>query len=651
MLHIRLLPRLLLALFFVVWPVAQSLAQTALQDFFRNPKFASATLSPNGKFLATTANIDGRMQLAVVNLDDGSAKNIAGYDKLDIVGINWISDERLTFSIIARDGEQTSSASGLFAINRDGTQDRTLMESWELQRGFIDHATWVSQPRGMRLLAWNLQDNPNDVLAVGYFPNGDAAPFRVDTLTGKRKEVDYGLPGLARDFVVDWQNQIRVVVISNTEQSLQSIWYRDQTGQPWKKLVEQTTTDPQFQVLGFDADNKTMLVSAPTPGGRLGVFRYDFVANRPGELVAADDNVDVGGDLVYAPDTHALLGVRIASYPAMTRWLDKGMASLQAGIDKAMPTTTNMLWPGKGQSPVMIFSYSSAHPGQYLLYHPDKKKLQNLFAKSPWIDPKKMSTSVAYDYTARDGLKIPAYLTLPQGREPKGLPLVVLVHGGPWYRDTWGFNSEVQFLAGMGYAVLQPQFRGSTGFGNAHLKKSFGQWGLSMQDDITDGVLQLVKQGTVDAKRVCIMGASYGGYATMQGLVKDPDLYRCGVNLLGVTNMFYISSSDSWGDKAAVYAKNITLGDPGKLKDQFNATSPARNADKVKAPVFMVYGEKDYRVPLVHGEDMRDGLKKHGKVYEYMELEKEEHGIAKEENRYKVFGAIEAFLKKYNPAQ
>lgn len=626
-------------------------AQTPLQDYFRNPKFASATLSPNGKYLATTANIDGRMQLAVVNLEDNSAKNVAGYDKLDIVGVRWINDERMTFSIVARDGEQRSSASGLFAINRDGSKDKTLMDSWELLRGRIDHNTWVSEPRGMTLLEWNLADNPNDVIAIGYFPNGDAVPYRVDTITGKRKEIDYNLNGLARGFVTDHTHRIRVVVTTNAERSVQTIWYREAEGKPWRALLEQKTTDARLSVLGFDGDNTTMLVAARTSGSRWGVHKFDFTTNQPGELLASDPRVDVDGGLVFAPDGNKLLGIRVESNPPRTVWLDKSMAGLQAGIDKAFSGLINVIYPAKAQTPVMIYSYSSAHPGQYSLYHPDKKKLQGLFSRMPWIDPKKMSTQLVADYVARDGLQIPAYLSLPPGREIKNLPLVVLVHGGPWGRDHVGFNSEVQFLTGMGYAVLQPQFRGSTGFGEDHLKKSFGQWGLAMQDDVTDGVKQLVKEAIVDPKRVCIMGASYGGYATMQGLVKDPDLYRCGVNLLGVTNIFYISSSGDWGDRAAVFAKDIMIGDPGKLKDQFNATSPSKNADKIKAPVFMVYGEKDYRVPLVHGEDMRDGLKKHGKVYEYMELEKEEHGIASEENRYKVFGAIEAFLRKHNPPQ
>lgn len=625
------------------------LAQTSLQDLFRNPKYGSASLSPNGRYLATTANIGGRLQLAVVDLETGTASNAAGYETFDIQGIHWINNERIVFHIVDREGEQISSGAGLFAINRDGSQSAILMQSPEHILGRLDHAAWVSEPRGMQMVGVS-EDQPNSILALGYFPNGNVVPYRVDSLTGKRKEIDFDVKGLAVGFAFDRKEQLRVVVTANATHSDLVVWYREQNAPGWRKLSEHPSFAPRFTVLGFDADDTTLLVSAPTSDGRLGVYKYDFANNRPGELLASDKSVDVGGDLVFAPDSRKLLGVRMQTEPPRTVWFDKGLASLQAGIDKAYPGLVNVIHPRNAQAPMLIHSYSSTQPGQYALYYPEKKKLQNLFASRPWIAPQKMSAQLVYDYVARDGLPIMSYLTLPQGREARALPLMVNVHGGPWTRDHWGFNPEVQFLAGLGYAVLQPQFRGSTGFGAAHFKKSFGQWGLAMQDDITDGVNSLVKQGVVDPKRICIMGTSYGGYATMMGLVKDPDLYRCGVNLLGLTNLaYYLSDWNKY--RVSEYSLKEMLGDGDLLRDQFIATSPSKQADKIKAPVFMAYGEKDYRVPPVHGEEMRDGLKKLGKTVEYMELEKEEHGFAKEETRYRVYGAIETFLKKYNPPQ
>jgi dipeptidyl aminopeptidase/acylaminoacyl peptidase len=623
-----------------------SYADSNLENLFKNPKFTLAALSPNGKYLATTTNITGKVQLAVVDVETGVAKNLVGYDELDVFRIAWINDERIAFNIIDREGDQNSSYSGLYAISRDGGKTVDLGTE---TRSTAPTYGWNRRAFGMQMVGV-FDDDPNSIIALGQFPNRDVAPYRVDSVTGRRKEIDFDVNGLARDFVFDAKNRLRVVLTTNPVQSELTVWYRDADGKNWKKLSEHPSLAPKFSVLAFDADD-AMIVSAPNGEGRLGIFKYDFANNKPGELLASDKAADVGGGLLFSRESKKLLGVRMPTEPPSTLWFDKSYASLQAGIDKAYPGLVNIIYPSKADAPKLIHSYSSTNPGSYSLYHPDKKKVQNLFATRPWIDPKKMSEKLVYDYVARDGLPIMSYLTLPIGREAKALPLVVNVHGGPWARDEWGFDRGVQFLAGMGYAVLQPQFRGSTGFGDAHFKKSFAQWGLSMQDDITDGVLNLIKQGVVDPKRVCIMGASYGGYAAMMGLVKDPDLYRCGINLLGVTNLFYHSSESYARDRTLSYAMLVRLGDPDKLRDQFTATSPSKQAEKIRAPVFMAYGEKDFRVPIVHGEEMRDALAKHKKVYQYMELEKEEHGFAKEETRYRVYGAIEAFLKTYNPAK
>ncbi len=635
------------ALFFI--GAGATSAQIRLEDLFKDSKFKSTSLSPNGKYLATSANVSGHFLLTVLDVGTKVVTKVAGYKDANIVHVRWINNERLVYRIVEHEGNQISTPEGLFAVNRDGTKFITLMAP--TPEYITDQGDWNSQPRWMSMLSRSVNGDPNSILAVGYFPNGDARPYRVNTLNGRRTEIDFQVPGLARDFVVDGSNLLRVVVTSNAEESQEIIWYRDAEDQPWRKLIEQPTFGQKFSVLGFDSDGKTMFVSAATEDGRDGIYEFDFVGNKPGKRAASDPTVSVNDGLVYSPDLRTVLGVRMDTEPPRTLWLAQSMARLQADIDNALPGLVNVITPGETQAPMLINSYSSTKPSHYYLYDSTNKKLQSVFSARPWIDPKKMSEQLAYDYVARDGLPILAYLTIPRGRQPKSLPLVVLVHGGPHARDDWGFDPEVQFLAGMGYVVLQPQFRGSTGFGDTHFKKGFAQWGLSMQDDLTDGVMSLVKQGVVDAKRVCIMGASYGGYAVMQGLVKDPDLYRCGINLFGVTNLFYISSSASWGDKAANYSKNTTLGDPDKLRDQFNATSPSKHADAIKAPVFMAYGEKDRRVPLVHGEDMRNGLRRSGKVVEYMELEGEEHGMAKEETRFRVYGVIETFLKKYNPAQ
>jgi dipeptidyl aminopeptidase/acylaminoacyl peptidase len=631
-----------------VWGV--SAAQTALQDLFRNERFANATLSPNGKFLAATVNIGGRMQLAVVDVETSEAKNVVGYETLDVVRVRWINNERMVFSTVDREGEQNSSFSGLYAIDRDGTKSKTLMFAADQIRGEVDLQDWAAQPRRMEAVEV-VRDAPSSIVAIGYYVNGDAHPFIVDTLTGRRQKVSVDVPGIARDFGFDQKNVLRIVTTANADASRLTIWYRDGGEKSWRKLSEHPRFSRPFSVMGFDEDGTTMFVSALTPEGRAGVFRYDFSGNRVGELLVSDKTVDADGDLVRAPDSGKVLGVRVPSDPPRTVWFDNALASLQLGIDKAIPGMVNVISPGNAQAPALIRSYSSQHPTKYTLYHSKVKKLQGLFSARPWVDAKKMSEQLIYSYVARDGLPITSFLTLPFGRDAKALPLVVSVHGGPWARNEWGFDPEVQFYAQMGYAVLQPQFRGSTGYGPVHERKSYGQWGLAMQDDVTDGVLSLIKTGMVDGKRICIAGASYGGYAAMMGVVRDSTLYRCAINLMGVTNLFYLFQNRSyWGENRELqYDRKVTLGDPEKLRDQFVSTSPSLQAEKIRVPVFMAYGEYDQVVPPIHGQEMRDALKRLGKTYEYLQLDKEEHGFAKEETRYRVYSAIEAFLRKHNP--
>ena len=254
-------------------------------------------------------------------------------------------------------------------------------------------------------------------------------------------------------------------------------------------------------------------------------------------------------------------------------------------------------------------------------------------------------------YPARDGLEIPAYLTLPPTGSGKNLPLVVVVHGGPWVDgDTWGFDPEAQFLATRGYAVLQPNFRGTTRYGWKHFASSFGQWGLSMQDDVTDGVKWAVEHGIADPKRVCIYGASYGGYATMMGLAKDPDLYKCGINYVGVTDVSLFLTA-TWADYAQSdfikYAVKEMVGDAAKDAERLKATSPVEQAARIKAPVLMAYGAVDFRVPIEHGTRMRAAMERNGAKPIWMVAEGEGHGFREMKNQKMFYEAMEKFLAEH----
>ncbi|HSN19538.1 MAG TPA: prolyl oligopeptidase family serine peptidase, partial [Usitatibacter sp.] len=286
----------------------------------------------------------------------------------------------------------------------------------------------------------------------------------------------------------------------------------------------------------------------------------------------------------------------------------------------------------------------------FYLFEVKKGRIEYLADRSPWIKPREMSPMKAVRYRARDGLEIPAYLTLPKGSGGKDLPLVVVVHGGPWVEgDSWWFDPEVQFLASRGYAVLQPNYRGTTRYGWKHYHSSFGQWGLAMQDDIADGVKWAVAQGIADPKRVCIYGASYGGYAAMMGVAKTPDLFKCGIDYVGVTDLPLLLSATwsdfAWSDYMDYDAKKL-VGDVDKDAKRLRDTSPDMLAGQIRAPVLMAYGGADVRVPLEHGTRMKAALDRAGAKYEWMVMDGEGHGFRDPENQKAFYGAVERFLDR-----
>lgn len=304
----------------------------------------------------------------------------------------------------------------------------------------------------------------------------------------------------------------------------------------------------------------------------------------------------------------------------------------------------------KAEDKFMIRTYSDRSLGDYYIYDRNTDALTHIVEVSPWLTEDEMAAMKPIQYTTRDGMTIHGYLTLPRGlEEAKNLPVVVNVHGGPWARDVWGFDAEAQFLANRGYAVLQMNFRGSTGYGRQFWEASFDQWGLSMQDDVTDGAKWLIEQGIADPERIAIYGGSYGGYATLQGLVKDPEFYACGVDYVGVSNLFTFMNGIPPYWKPFLEMMHEMVGDPGNPEDstRMAATSPALNADKIVAPLFIAQGANDPRVVKSESDQMVEAMKQRGVDVQYMVKDNEGHGFRNEENKFDFYGAMEAFLAKH----
>jgi dipeptidyl aminopeptidase/acylaminoacyl peptidase len=305
---------------------------------------------------------------------------------------------------------------------------------------------------------------------------------------------------------------------------------------------------------------------------------------------------------------------------------------------------------GTNDKRALVTAVSDVAPAAYYLFDLEKRTLEKFSSSRPWIKPAEMAERKFVRYKARDGLEIPAWLTLPRGTAGKNLPLVVEIHSGPWAgKQSWEFDENAQFFASRGYAVLQPDFRGTDGYGKRHFDASFGQWGFTMQDDITDGVQWLLGQGVADKNRICLVGGGYGGYATLWGLMKTPELYRCGVAYVAYTDISYYFEFNRWDWYRAVWAEygaKRLLGDPDRDAEKWRSVSPVVQAERLKAPVLLAFGGFDQRVPIKQGYALKSALDRFGKKYEWVEYPDEGHGWRDDRTRFDFWRRVDVFLKQ-----
>jgi dipeptidyl aminopeptidase/acylaminoacyl peptidase len=619
----------------------------AIETLFDYPHYGTAILSPNTKLLAATAKVGDRMRLIVIDLETQEPKVIASHTDADVVWFSWVNDRRLVYSLAELGGTlDDQHGAGLFAVDADGASPRELMPTEKKQ---INSAARVYLVRWTTYLA--RCRGTDDILVVDGESDKDGVYImRQNTRTGRKVSEVVGIGGNILGGMADPAGILRAVVSEDHDGHVLA-WYRPNSETKWEQVArfESLYGTDVWWPAGFSLDGKTMWVSGRIDRDMAAIYAFDLGTKKLGEMVISHPVADIVGDMVFDDNTNQLLGINVDADKHQANWVDVDWARVQATVDNALPGHVNLL-SGKAKSLILVYSYSDRDPGRYNHYDVQTGSLAEQLAIRPEVVPSEMAATRMIHYDARDKMSIPAFLTMPNAFAGAKPPLVVLVHGGPFnVRDEWQFHPEVQFLASRGYAVLQPQFRGSTGFGDKLFRAGWKTWGLAMQDDVTDGVKALVNRGLVDPKRVCIMGGSYGGYATAMGLAKDPDLYRCGVDIAGVSDirlMYSIGYSDFAGTSWAKFGMKDLIGDPEKLKDQFIATSPVEQAGKIKAPLLIAHGAIDARVPIKHAEKLRDALQAAGKQYEWHVYAGEGHGLMKPENKFKFYHAVEAFLDR-----
>jgi dipeptidyl aminopeptidase/acylaminoacyl peptidase len=345
-------------------------------------------------------------------------------------------------------------------------------------------------------------------------------------------------------------------------------------------------------------------------------------------------------------DGTKLLGATTTASENNVHWFDPEMATLQSNFDKSVKNgKTEIVSVNRDQTKMILRVNRPDNPGSIYYFDINEGVMNRLATVNDAIGAKSLSPVKMIKYTARDGLGIEGVLTIPRGKEAKNLPFIVLPHGGPWGQDTLSYDYWTQFLASRGYAVLQPNFRGSTGYGTEFLNKGKGQMGFAMQDDVTDGVKWAVAQGIADPKRVCIVGASYGGYAAMWGVVRDPDFYRCSISIAGVAALRREVNDFGGSLKSNLYQRQWK-----EMTPDFNAVSPILSVNKIKVPMLLIHGKKDITVDHVQSEKMYTAMKKAGKYVEFVSVPLADHYFTREADRITLLRAMEAFLAKHNPA-
>lgn len=647
-------------------PLAQPPAEThdvvPVADFFRTPRLNNPKLSADGRYVAVAIAADGdRVNLGVVDLENlGQSKIVAGFLDADINNYWWVNDQRLVFDVTdhqSGSGILKPLALGLWAVNRDGSDFRQLINSSRSVAFVVaGHATGISD----RKLPWEwwlhsvLSDGSNDVLVQGRTLNsvGNVVTIklaRLDTTTGATKNLGEGAPDHVTNWVVDPQG--RPAAVTTWHEGRFRAYLKSAADTGWDKWQDADGFVGKYAIpyqVGFDGQ----LLALAAARDYTEVFAVDANTRKLGtEPIISLKGYDFRGSIVYDTQARRMLGVHFETDAQASAWLDPTMQATQAAVNALLPATNNRIDCKRCLSvpTVLVTAASDRQPPLYYLYNRDTKALTLIAASRPWIMAQAMGLRDVYRVAARDGLSIPVLVTQPPGKAGGARPAVVLVHGGPWERGThWEWEPAAQFLASRGYVVIEPEFRGSTGYGYKLFHAGWKQWGLAMQDDVADATKWAVRQGWVDPKRVCIAGASYGGYATLMGLARYHELYQCGIEWVGVTdiNLMYSIQWSNVSDEAKSYSMPVLIGDQSIDAQQLKDTSPLEQAAKVRRPLLMAYGGQDRRVPIEHGKAFRDAVRRTNNDVEWVDYAEEGHGWRMLETQVDFWTRVEKLLDR-----
>jgi dipeptidyl aminopeptidase/acylaminoacyl peptidase len=592
---------------------------------FGNPERTSPRLSPDGKYLAYIAPDDKNvLQVWLRTIGKKDDTKLTDDKKRGIRIFFWTYNPDQLLYLQDTDGDENFHLHSV-NIKTKEEKDLTPHKGVRVQGVYLERES----PKEV-LLGMNLKDKSKfDV-------------YRMDLSSGK-KELDTENPGNIVGWTPDSQFKIRAATAAAKDGGF-DLLVREAPGKDWKKL-RHWGPEEEGGALSFSKDGKTLYLLGNHDANTSRLLAHDLGTGKE-TVVAEDPDYDLGGVLTH-PTKRTIQAVSFDRDKVSWKVLDDSIAADFEALGKLHKGDFSVASRDLADKTWLVAYTVDNGPVYYYTYNREKKTGELLFSHQPKLEGLALATMKPISYKARDGLTIHGYLTLPVGIKGKNLPMVLFVHGGPWGRDSWRYDAHAQWLANRGYAVLQVNFRGSAGYGKKFLNAGNREWGHKMQDDLTDAVQWAIKEGIANPKKVAIMGGSYGGYATLAGLTFTPDLYACGVDIVGPSNIITLLKTvpPYWAPLLPLFHKRV--GDPDKEEDFLKKCSPLFHVDKIKAPLLIGQGKNDPRVKQAESDQIVEAMRKAKLPVEYIIYTDEGHGFARPENRLHFYARAEAFLAKH----
>lgn len=653
---IRLLTLCLVALAQLVPVSAQAQVQAALtsaapadsakipvEHFARIPFVSQPELSPDGNAIAALFRVQGQQVIGIFDLfnSDNNPVFAAMPEGNQANWLQWVNNDNIIVGVSALlpiPGGDRWVVSRLFGLNRPTGKITRLLGDLAGQNGSD--------------LVWSASDGSPTILVAAQnsiYMDEEFWPsvWRVDVQTGRRFPVLKGRASVM-DWIADAQGNVRAGINYFDKSRTFSYLYRPAGNSNFQNVDRADTRKREALVRPFLflPEGNRALAIMDDERGKNAIFEIDLLTQEKIRTVYTAPGEAEVDRVILSDDRTTLLGVRYGGVNGQTAWLDPVLAEIQAAIDKSLSgRRARIVSMSALRDRLLVLVDRPDNPGVYYFFDTASGKMQRYAMVNEPLGARPLNPVRMIQYSARDGLGIEAVLTLPRDRPHKNLPVILMPHGGPWGHDTLDYDYWTQFLASRGYAVIQPNFRGSTGYGSEFLRKGEGQMGLAMQDDISDALAWAVKEGIADPKRACIVGASYGGYAAMWGIAKDPDLYRCSVSIAGVSNVR--REVNDFGN--AIYGSKYR-DDWNRMTPDFAAVSPINAIDRIKAPLLLIHGKKDITVDSNQSTSMNNKMKAAGKSVELLILPEADHSFTREPDRLALLTRLESFLAQHNPA-